>query len=141
MTPELYRRVVEIFEQAYDRSLEYRGEFLSQVCNGENDLRVEIEAMLTADEQAGRFFNTPPGDIAAAVVVSKQARSLIGQDFGDYQVIAHLGSGGIGEVFLAQDTRLGRRAALKFLCAFASICSIQPNQWTLLPPQIIWGQA
>src|SRR5690348_8385850 len=115
MTPERYRRVVEIFEQACDYRLERRGEFLNQVCNGENDLRVEIEAMLTADEQAGPFLNTPPGDIAAAVVISKQSRSLIGQDFGDYRVIAHLGSGGMGEVFLAQDRRLGRRAALKFL--------------------------
>src|SRR4051812_43015889 len=115
MTPERYQRVVELFEQVCDCAPERRKQLLARLCEGDDELRVEIEAMLTAGEQSSNFLETPPDDVAAGVVATKQSRSLIGEAVCEYQVIARLGSGGMGEVFLAQDTRLGRRAALKFL--------------------------
>ena len=115
MTDERYRRVVELFQKVCDCSPATREELLAKNCEGDNELRLEVEAMLVADEQSGPFLNKPPGDIAAGLLAAGQSRFLIGETLGDYNVIARVGAGGMGEVFLALDRRLGRRAALKLL--------------------------
>ena len=71
--------------------------------------------MLAADEQPGQLLEDSLDDIAAQALAARQTRSLIGETLGDYRVIARLGTGGMGDVFLAQDLRLGRKAALKLL--------------------------
>lgn len=115
MTPERYRLVVELFEKVCDCTREAREQLLAQLCDGDDALRLEIETMLIADERSSKFLDTPPDDVAATMLATKKSRSLIGETVCEYQIISCLGSGGMGEVFLAQDTRLGRRAALKFL--------------------------
>src|SRR5579862_7035357 len=65
MTPERYRRVIEIFQAAADRSSEARSAFLNQECTSDSDLRREVEKMLAADARLGGFLEKPLTDLAA----------------------------------------------------------------------------
>ncbi len=114
MTPERYQRVVDLFEQASGLAPGERADFLAEACAGDEALHQEVTAMLDAAGRADAFFEQPPGDVAAAALAA-QRPPLIGQKLGDYLVLSRLGAGGMGEVYLAEDTRLGRKAALKIL--------------------------
>jgi serine/threonine protein kinase len=115
MTPEQHHRVVELFEQLCDCASNQRDGLLSALCNGDDELRHAVEAMLAADQKSSRFLESPPDDFAASLVINQQLRPFVGQICSEYEVLERIGRGGMCEVFLAQDTRLGRTAALKFL--------------------------
>src|SRR6185437_9514299 len=104
MTPEQHHRAVELLEQLCDCGLNQQGEFLRRVCNRDEELRHTVEAMLAADQHCSQFLETPARDLAAEVFANKEWRPSIGERFGDYEVLECLGTGGMCEVFLAQDT-------------------------------------
>lgn len=91
-----------------------RGAFLSQACAGDDELRAEIEALLAADEAENSFFDSPALEVAAQIFAREQG-SMTGQWLGNYQILSPIGAGGMGEVYLAEDTRLKRKVALKLL--------------------------
>jgi eukaryotic-like serine/threonine-protein kinase len=117
MTAERWQQIKEIFHAALERAPGERASFLDEVCAGDEPLRREVEALIAADEKEGGFIDTPAYEMAAEWFREDEGESLVGRQLNHYEVLARLGTGGMGEVYLAQDNRLGRRIALKLLPA------------------------
>lgn len=81
-------------------------------------MRKQVEALLAAHEEAGSFIEKPAFEVEAQFMADNQNELAIGQTIGHYKVISTLGVGGMSEVYLAEDTHLGRKIALKLLPAF-----------------------
>jgi eukaryotic-like serine/threonine-protein kinase len=107
--------IEEIYFAALKKSPAERAEYLQSVCGGDLELLTEVESLLSFEAKAADFIESPPDDFAAAIVGSHKTENLVGKQFGHYRVVSLLGAGGMGEVYLAEDTKLGRKAALKIL--------------------------
>ena len=117
MTPERWQQVKEIFNSAITYRPEERSSFISQACSGDDDLRSEVESLIASHEQSGSFIDKPAFEAAASLLAGEPAELHPGQTIGSYEVVSFLSRGGMGEVYLAEDKRLGRKVALKLLPA------------------------
>ena len=108
------QRVAEIVKSALEHAPGEWPAFLEAACTGDEKLRAEVESLLQFQKEADDFIEKPALHIAAESFV-RQGAYRIGQIIGDYEILSLIGTGGMGEVFLAQDRALQRRVALKLV--------------------------
>ena len=117
MTPEYWQRVDELFQAAIELPPEQRSSFIGQECAGDENLRSEVEALIASDEHGLSFIEDPALEMAADLLVHHKPELAEGHQLGSYKILSLLGAGGMGEVYLAEDTELGRKIAIKLLPA------------------------
>ncbi len=97
-------RVKRVLEGALAREGADRQAYLAEACGTDAALRARVDILLAAGDRVGTFLETP----AAVLLDARRAEDLSGRSVGSYQLVSRLGAGGMGEVYLAHDTKLDR---------------------------------
>lgn len=115
MTSAQLQTIEGIFRAASELDPAEVAAFLKKACKGDKALHCKLEALLASRETAANFLEISATGLATRVIQRRQAESVVGQVIGHYKISHPIGSGGMGEVYLATDIRAGRKAALKLL--------------------------
>ncbi|MEK6283702.1 MAG: tetratricopeptide repeat protein [Acidobacteriota bacterium] len=115
MNPERYKQIQALLQSALEHEDDKREAFLREACAGDESLRRQVESLMISHEQVGSFLESPAAERVASLVTNARDMLTAGEALGPYRILSRIGSGGMGEVYLAEDTRLRRKIALKLL--------------------------
>ncbi len=114
MDSEKFKKIDSIYERLLDLPVREHEAYLDEACGDDTELREEIESLLEFDKTTDSFIDSTPDFLAAEMFFSEK-EDMSGERLGHYRILSLLGRGGMGAVYLAKDTSLDRRIAIKFL--------------------------